>query len=67
MIQPKRKMHLTAEHVAKVQRVEADEGPRPHLQQLNDADYAELAAELVRLRRRTPAAGLRLWLADLET
>ena len=49
-----RKMHLTDAHVAKVQRLEPDEGPRPHLQQLNDADYAELAAELVRLRGEGP-------------
>ena len=70
MIQPKRRMHLTAEHVAKVNREEADEGPRPHLQQLNDADYAELAAELVRLRREDPlrvfAYGSLIWKPELE-
>jgi glutathione-specific gamma-glutamylcyclotransferase len=65
-----RKMHLTDAHVAKVQRLEPDEGPRPHLQQLNDADYAELAAELVRLRGEGPlrifAYGSLIWKPELE-
>jgi glutathione-specific gamma-glutamylcyclotransferase len=42
-----RDMHLTAGHVARVHRTEPDEGPHPHVQQMNDADYAELSAELV--------------------
>lgn len=70
MTQPKQKMHLTDAHVARVQRLEPDEGPRPHLQQLNDADYAELAVELVRLRGETPlrifAYGSLIWKPELE-
>ena len=70
MTQPKRRMYLTAEHVAKVNREEADEGPRPHLQQLNDADYAELAAELASQRQEDPlrifAYGSLIWKPELE-
>jgi glutathione-specific gamma-glutamylcyclotransferase len=42
-----RTMRLTAELVARVHRVEADEGPHPHLAQMDDGDYRELAAALV--------------------
>jgi glutathione-specific gamma-glutamylcyclotransferase len=42
-----RTMHLTADHVAKVHRTEPDEGPYPHLAQMDDADYAEHAAQLI--------------------
>ena len=70
MTQPKRKMHLTAEHVAKVHRVEPDEGPRPHLQQMNDADYAELASSLIAKRGDAPlrvfAYGSLIWKPELE-
>jgi glutathione-specific gamma-glutamylcyclotransferase len=46
MISP-RKMRLTADHVARVHRVEPDEGPHPQTEQMTEADYAQLSAELV--------------------
>ena len=70
MIQSKRKMHLTAEHVARVHRLEIDEGPRPHLQQMNDADYAELAEALVAKLENAPlrvfAYGSLIWKPEFE-
>jgi glutathione-specific gamma-glutamylcyclotransferase len=38
---------LTPELVALVHRFEADEGPRPEREQMNDGDYAELVAQLL--------------------
>jgi cation transport protein ChaC len=65
-----RKMHLTDVHVAKVQRLEPDEGPRPHLQQMNDADYAGLAAELMAKADGAPlrifAYGSLIWKPEFE-
>jgi glutathione-specific gamma-glutamylcyclotransferase len=65
-----RTMHLTGEHVAKVQRVEPDEGPRPHLQQMDDADYAEFAAELTAKLAGAPlrifAYGSLIWKPEFE-
>jgi glutathione-specific gamma-glutamylcyclotransferase len=42
-----RKLTLTAEHIAKIQRVEPDEGPHPDRQQMNDADYSQWADDLL--------------------
>ena len=65
-----RKVHLTDAHVAKVQRLEPDEGPRPHLQQMNDADYAGLAAELAGRANSAPlrvfAYGSLIWKPEFE-
>ena len=70
MTLPKRKMHLSAEHVASVHRLETDEGPRPHLQQMNDADYAglaaALAAKLVSAPLRVFAYGSLIWKPEFE-
>ena len=65
-----RTMHLTDAHVARVQRVEPDEGPRPHLQQMNDADYAEFAAGLTAKLAGAPlrifAYGSLIWKPEFE-
>lgn len=65
-----RKMHLTGEHVAKVQRIATDEGPRPHLQQMTDADYAEFAAGLMEKANGAPlrvfAYGSLIWKPEFE-
>lgn len=70
MTLPKRTMHLTSAHVAQVHRLEIDEGPRPHLQQMNDADYAELAAGLTAKRYDGPlrvfAYGSLIWKPEFE-
>ena len=70
MTLPKRKMQLTVEHVAQVHRLEIDQGPRPHLQQMNDADYAELAAglaaKLVSAPLRVFAYGSLIWKPEFE-
>ncbi len=64
------KMHLTEAHVARVQRLEPDQGPRPHHQQMTDADYAELAADLVRQENCTSlrifAYGSLIWKPEFE-
>ncbi len=65
-----RKMHLTSDHVARVNRMELDEGPRPHLEQMNDADYADLSVELTRGLGREPirvfAYGSLIWKPEFE-
>lgn len=65
-----RKMHLTADHVARVNRMEADEGPRPHLEQMTDVDYAELSVELTQELGREPirvfAYGSLIWKPEFE-
>jgi cation transport protein ChaC len=63
-------MHLTPELVAKIQRIEPDEGPRPHLQQMADADYREhtqaLLDELGEAPLRVFAYGSLIWKAEFE-
>lgn len=43
-----RQMALKAEHIAKIQRTEPDEGPRPDREQMNDADYHQWTEQLLR-------------------
>ena len=63
-------MHLTGDHVAKVHRLEPDQGPRPHHQQMTDADYAGLAAELTHKADGAPlrvfAYGSLIWKPEFE-
>ena len=65
-----RAMALTAEMVAKVQRTEIDEGPRPHLQQMNDDDYAQWTDQLLGEFGKTPlrifAYGSLIWKPEFE-
>ena len=42
-----RNMALTAEHIARIQRTEPDEGPHPDREQMNDADYSQWADDLL--------------------
>ena len=42
-----RKLTLTAEHIAKIQRTEPDEGPHLGREQMNDADYSQWADDLL--------------------
>jgi glutathione-specific gamma-glutamylcyclotransferase len=42
-----RKLTLTAEHIAKIQRVEPDEGPSDGRLQMTDADYSQWADDLL--------------------
>jgi glutathione-specific gamma-glutamylcyclotransferase len=65
-----RRMDLTPHLVAKIHRFEADEGPRPHLQQMDDADYKEYAARLADELGDAPlrvfAYGSLIWKAEFE-
>jgi glutathione-specific gamma-glutamylcyclotransferase len=65
-----RQMNLTPELVAKIHRIEPDEGPRPHLQQMDDADYREytqrLLDELGDAPLRVFAYGSLIWKAEFE-
>jgi glutathione-specific gamma-glutamylcyclotransferase len=40
-------LDLTAELIAKIQRTELDEGPRPDREQMNDADYRQYTEQLL--------------------
>ena len=63
-------MDLTAELVAKTHRLEADEGPRPDRQQMDDADYRRytesLLAELGNSPLRIFAYGSLIWKPEFE-
>ncbi len=63
-------MALTAELVAKVHRIEADEGPRPERAQMNDADYRQhteqLLSELGEAPLRVFAYGSLIWKPEFE-
>jgi glutathione-specific gamma-glutamylcyclotransferase len=63
-------MDLTPELVALVHRIEADEGPRPERQQMDDGDYAELAAQLLKSHVDQPlrifAYGSLIWKPEFE-
>jgi glutathione-specific gamma-glutamylcyclotransferase len=64
------KMELTSELVAKIHRVEPDEGPRPEREQMNDADYAEYTARLLQESAGRPlrifAYGSLIWKPEFE-
>lgn len=65
-----RPLRLTAAHVARVHRDVPDAGPPPGLQQMNDADYAALVAELMAGKPPGPlnvfAYGSLLWKPAVE-
>jgi glutathione-specific gamma-glutamylcyclotransferase len=64
------KIYLTAELVAKVQRTEADDGPRPEQQQMTDEDYRQytekLLMELGDAPLRVFAYGSLIWKPEFE-
>ncbi|MFT3989509.1 gamma-glutamylcyclotransferase [Aestuariivirga sp.] len=47
MAKPAARLHLTAEHVARVERTEADPGPEPGTEEFKDHEYDEWAARLM--------------------
>ena len=65
-----RKLTLTAEHIAKIQRTEPDEGPRPGREQMTDADYNQwaddLLEELTGTSLRIFAYGSLIWKPEFE-
>ena len=65
-----RKLTLTAEHIAKIQRTEPDEGPRPDREQMTDADYNQwaddLLEELTGTSLRIFAYGSLIWKPEFE-
>jgi glutathione-specific gamma-glutamylcyclotransferase len=66
----KSKMRLTPELVARVQRIAPDDGPRPGIAQMDDADYARYADELARGLAGAPlrvfAYGSLIWNPEFE-
>jgi glutathione-specific gamma-glutamylcyclotransferase len=64
------RMVLTAAMVAKVQRVEPDEGPRPHLLQMDEADYDQWTDDLLRALDDEPlhifAYGSLIWKPEFD-
>lgn len=65
-----RKLTLNAEHIAKIQRIETDEGPREGRQQMADADYNQwtddLLEELTGTSLRIFAYGSLIWKPEFE-
>lgn len=65
-----RRMTLTAELVARVHRVEPDEGPREHQQQMDDADYRSYSHSLRDAMGNPPvrvfAYGSLIWKPEFE-
>ncbi len=63
-------MALTAELVAKVQRIEPDDGPHPELQEMDDADFHQyterLLEELGNFPLRVFAYGSLIWKPEFE-
>ncbi|MDE2444811.1 MAG: gamma-glutamylcyclotransferase [Alphaproteobacteria bacterium] len=63
-------MKLTAAMVAKVQRTEPDEGPRPHLLQMDEADYAQWTDDLLQTLGDAPlrvfAYGSLIWKPEFD-
>jgi glutathione-specific gamma-glutamylcyclotransferase len=66
----KRVIDLTAELVAKVQRTEPDEGPRPERQQMDDNDYRQYTEQLLTELGDAPlcvfAYGSLIWKPEFE-
>lgn len=65
-----RVMDLTAQLVARVQRIEADEGPRPERQQMADDDYRQYTEQLLMELGDAPlrvfAYGSLMWKPEFE-
>ncbi len=63
-------MDLTRELVAKIQRIESDEGPHPDLEQMNDDDYHLYTEQLLREFSAAPvrvfAYGSLIWKPEFE-
>ena len=70
MKQPTHVMRLTPEHVARVRRVTGDDGPRPGIAQMGDADYDQYADELAHGLEGSPlrifAYGSLIWKPEFE-
>ena len=64
-------MTLTSELVAKVQRLEPDDGPNPNIEHMNDEDFHELATRLLKNRADGPlfifAYGSLIWKPEFES